>query len=118
MTVLAIQPAAVQVRTVEGVTGWLHGRASEALTTEVQLSVPQARLLEGPQAKVVHENSVPLREMPNSQAAEVGEPLAPGQTMQVLAVAGDWLHVDVPNMGQMGWIRWYYDGNHYIDPAQ
>ena len=92
--------------------------AAAALTTDVQPSELQARLLNHPQAKVVHHNGIPLREMPNSHAAQVGEPLAPGQTMQVLAVAGDWLHVDVPDIGQMGWVRWYYDGKQYIDQAQ
>ncbi len=118
VTVLAIRPEAVQVRTVEGVIGWIHAHAAEALTAEVQLSAPQASLINRPYAKVVHENSVPLREMPRSQAPQVGAPLAPRQTMQVLAVAGDWLHVGVPDTGRMGWIRWYYDGNQYIDQTE
>lgn len=118
VTVLALTPQAVQVRTSEGVTGWLHAGAAEALTLEAAPSVAASFVGEYVRATIVHANSIPLRAAPRSDAEAVGAPLAPGQALVVTGLRGDWLAVRVIDDGRQGWARWHYDGAMYIAVAE
>ena len=60
VTILNVQPQAVEVRTAEGVTGWIHAPASEALTVDVSPGEPQMRFIKRPDAQVVHTNAIPF----------------------------------------------------------
>lgn len=119
VTILAIEPRAVQVRTIDGVTGWLQAPAAEALTPEVVVTGDQARFTRpnNVPAHVIHRSPIPLRERPRSDAPTVNAAIAADQQLNVVGVRGDWLYVDVLLGGRQrrGWMRWYYDGSIYID---
>jgi Bacterial SH3 domain len=113
VTILGTDPQAVQVRTSEGVTGWIHAAAGDALAVESALPGEQMRFKPFSQAQIAHGRAIPLREHPRSTAPQRGELLESGQELTVLGVRGDWLRVYAP-AGE-GWVRWYYDDAQYID---
>jgi hypothetical protein len=114
VTILATEAQAVQVRTAEGLTGWIQAAVTEALTTPVAPSRDQARFMAYAQARIAEGYTIPLRESPRSTAATQVQPAKSGQEFLVMGVRGDWLRVFIPEVGE-GWARWYYDGAQYIE---
>jgi SH3-like domain-containing protein len=114
VTIMAIQDQAVQIRTSEGLTGWIQAAAAEALTPQVAPLGEQARFTPYSQARIAEGHTIPLRESPRSTAPVRGEPVKSGQELTVMGVRGDWLRVFSPDIGE-GWVRWYYDGAQYIE---
>ncbi|HET9223179.1 MAG TPA: SH3 domain-containing protein, partial [Roseiflexaceae bacterium] len=114
VTILATEDQAVQVRTSEGVTGWIRAAAADALTPQVAPLGEQARFTAYAQARIADGYTIPLRESPRSTAAVRGQPAKSGQELTVMGVRGDWLRVFIPEVGE-GWMRWYYDGAQYIE---
>jgi SH3-like domain-containing protein len=113
VSILAVEPQAVQVRTPEGVTGWIHAAAPAALSTRLAIGGEYARMLHTFQAQIAQGHAVPVRESPRSTANQRGDLLTPGQQVTVVSVRGDWLQV-YSDAGP-GWVRWYYDGTQYVD---
>ncbi len=116
VTILAIEPEAVQVRTPEGVVGWLHEPAEQALTADLREIGALRRYAAGVVVRVVWPNGIPVRVEPRSDAGKQLDRLAVGQGGLVQQALGDWLHIKLEN-GSTGWVRWYYDGNIYVDLA-
>jgi hypothetical protein len=114
VTILATEDQAVQVRTSEGLTGWVQAAAADALTSQIAPLGEQARFTAYAQARVADGYTIPLRESPRSTAAVRGAPIRSGQELIVMGVRGDWLRVFIPEVGE-GWVRWYYDGAQYIE---
>jgi SH3-like domain-containing protein len=117
VTILRITPTAVQVRTPEGVEGWIHEPAAEALTSDITVTGERARFSEGAHVQIVHPNGIPLRQAPASDAPKLLEQIDAGQQGTVQELRGDWLQI-VLDTGVAGWARWYYDEEQYIDIAQ
>jgi hypothetical protein len=115
LAILAIEPQAVQVRTPEGLTGWIHAPVAEVLSTRTTALGEQARPSASFQAQVAQGRSLPLREAPRSTAGQLGELLASRQEITVVGVYGDWMLVYAP--AGIGWVRWYYNGVQYVDGA-
>lgn len=112
VTILKVQAQAVQVRTSEGVTGWIQASAARALTT----TAPTTGWLRPwtTTARVQVANGVPVREEPRSGAAvrTYGSVARLGATFSVGMVRGDWMMVH--GSGSTGWVRWRYDGQMYV----
>ena len=117
VTVLATEARAVQVRTSEGVTGWIQAAAGDALTVQVAPVGEQARFTAYSQARIADGYTIPLRESPRSTAPVRGQPIKAGQEFTVMGVRGDWLRVFIPEVGE-GWVRWSYDGAQYIEAIE
>lgn len=119
LTILAIRPQAVQVRTSEGVTGWIHAPAATALTTRAAHTTEHIRFIDKG-AVVLAPRGLPLRTAPWSTAPNTAtERLKTGQRVTVLGRRGDWLRVhtlDLP-VNAIGWVRWQYDGARYMGVA-
>ncbi len=124
LVILAIRPQAVQVRTTEGVTGWIRAAAPTALTTRPALPSEHTRF--GVYwAQVVAPNGLILRQAPQSSAPKVVtvpkavDRLERGQPVLVLGRRGDWLRVllNGNEANGFGWLRWHYDGARYIEVA-
>jgi serine/threonine protein kinase len=113
VTVVAIEPAAVRVRTPEGVEGWIQTPAAEALTGDLAAPGPAERFGAGTRVAIVWANGIPLRQEPRSNATPLVEKLPAGQQGTVQEVLGDWLKVTLDDQ-TTGWARWYYDGRRYI----
>lgn len=120
LTILDIQPQAIQIRTEEGIEGWLHtspGRIyynlDEGDRVYYQKSDRPDYRRAGTRVSVVDSNGIPLRSEPGSSAAVVIDRMPPGQQGVVQELRGDWLRL-VLDDGTTGWGRWYYDGNVYI----
>jgi hypothetical protein len=116
VTILAIEPEAVQISTPEGVVGWLREPAEQALTADLSDIGVLARFTAGAEVRVVWANGIPVRADPQSSAAKLLEQLPAGQGGRVQQALGDWLEIQFEN-GSTGWVRWYYDGNIYVDLA-
>jgi hypothetical protein len=114
VTILTIEPAAVAVRTPEGVEGWIHEPAEKALTSDLTATAEQARFISGARARIVWPNGIPLRTQPSPKAPKILEQIKPGQECTVQELRGDWLLFALDD-GTTGWARWYYDGVEYID---
>jgi len=112
--ILAVAAQAVQVRTEEGVEGWIHEPAGDALTSDSAAQGERARFVPGVQVQVIWKNGIPLRVVPRSDAKKVREQLKAGQHGTVQQLLGDWLRI-VLDDGTSGWARWYYDGMRYVD---
>lgn len=118
VTIMAIEPSATQVRTADGVVGWVQAQTHAVVSPVVSVSDAQTRFSgNSGQAHVVHRSPIPLRDSPRSTAQSLGRPIEPNQELQVNAVRGDWVYVRLMVDGQerRGWMRWYYDGAIYID---
>ena len=115
LTILAIGARAVQVRTSEGVTGWIRAAAPTVLTARSAQAGETTPFMQNgwTEAQIVHPRGIALREVPRSTARRLGDPLKRGERVQVLGVRGDWLRVH--HNGSFGWARWYYDGARYIE---
>ncbi|MFL5800540.1 MAG: SH3 domain-containing protein [Roseiflexaceae bacterium] len=113
LTILAVETDAVQVRTEDGVEGWIREPAVQALTSH--LDVQGARKSFPPQARVRISltNGIPLRAEPRSDAAKLLDKLELGRAATVQELRGDWLKILLDD-GTSGWARWYYDGTQYI----
>jgi SH3-like domain-containing protein len=114
VTILAVQPGAVQVRTPEGIEGWIHEPAEAALTADLSATGEQAAFIVGARIQIVRTTGIPLRREANSKAQKVVEQLKAGQQATIQQVRGDWLMVKLDD-GTLGWARWYYAGERYID---
>jgi hypothetical protein len=114
ITILALASDAVQVRTAEGVEGWIREPAKLALTTDRSDSGILGRFTVGAEVRVVWPRGIPVRAEPRSTADKLLEQLRLGQGGTVLDVLGDWLKIELAT-GSTGWVRWYYDGQLYVD---
>jgi serine/threonine protein kinase len=114
--IMEIKPEAVQVRTPEGVIGWLHEPAEQALTADLSQIGALQRYATGVEVQVVWPNGIPVRVEPRSDAGKQLDRLAAGQGGLVQQVLGDWLYIQL-EQGKTGWVRWYYDGKIYVDLA-
>jgi hypothetical protein len=117
VTILAITQGAVQVRTPEGVEGWIHEPAERALTEDLTIPATSAVFVVGVRVRIVWPNGIPLRVQPDPNALKVLERLAPGQAGTLQELRGDWLLVALDD-GTAGWARWYYDDQIYVATAQ
>jgi serine/threonine protein kinase len=116
VTIEAIEADAVQVRTPEGVVGWLREPAEQALTADLSDIGVLQRFAAGAEVHVIWANGIPVRAGPRSGAEKLLEQLPAGQGGLVRQVLGDWLEIQLEN-GSNGWVRWYYDGKIYVDLA-
>jgi hypothetical protein len=116
VTILAIESQAVQVRTAEGVEGWIHEPADTALTTDLTRIGIQRRFNLGAAVRVLWSRGIPIRDAPRSTANKLLDQLQAGQGGAVREVLGDWLKLEFED-GSTGWARWYYDGEIYVDLA-
>jgi hypothetical protein len=116
VTIEEILENAVRVRTPEGVVGWLHEPAEQALTADLSDIGALQRFAAGAAVHVIWTNGIPVRAEPRSSAAKLLEQLPAGQGGSVRQALGDWLELQFDN-GSTGWVRWYYDGNIYVDLA-
>jgi Protein kinase domain/Putative peptidoglycan binding domain len=114
VTIVAIEPGAVQVRTPEGVVGWLHEPAEQALTADLSDIGVLQRFAAGVEVRVIWANGIPVRAEPRSGADKLIEQLPVGEGGRVQQALGDWLKIEFEN-GSTGWVRWYYDGKIYVD---
>jgi len=117
VTVLITTATAVKVRTEDDVEGWIHLPAAQALTSDPTAVGEQLAVAAGVEVQVVWSNGIPLRAAPRSDAPKVIPRLEPGRHATVQALRGDWVHV-VVGSDTRGWARWYYDGQHYLDPVR
>jgi hypothetical protein len=117
VNILATETQAVQVRTSEGLTGWIQAAAADALTTPVAPVGDQAHFMAYSQARIAEGYTIPLRESPRSTAATQVQPAKSGQELMVMGLRGDWLRVFIPEVGE-GWVRWHYDGAQYIEVVE
>jgi hypothetical protein len=113
VSILDIEPQAVQLRTPEGVTGWIHAAASQALSTQLAISGEYAQIIHASRAQIAQGHAVPVRAAPRSTASQRGDLLTPGQEVGAVSVHGDWLQIYAGT--EPGWIRWYYDGTQYVN---
>jgi hypothetical protein len=116
VTIEAIEAEAVRVRTPEGVVGWLHEPAEQALTADLGDIGVLGRFGPGADVRVIWTNGIPVRAQPRSTADKLVEQLPAGQGGSVRQALGDWLELQLEN-GSTGWVRWYYDGKIYVDLA-
>ncbi len=116
VTILAVEPAAVRVRTPEGLEGWIRVPVAEALTDDLAAQGEEARFGVGALVEIVWPNGIPLRQEPRINAAKLIEKMPAGQRGNVQEALGDWLKVTLEG-GTTGWARWYYDGERYINLA-
>jgi hypothetical protein len=116
VTILALAPGAVQIRTAEGIEGWIQEPAEQALTADLSDIGMLGRFSVGAQVRVIQPHKIPVREEPRSTASQRGALLAAGQGGTVLDTLGDWLKIELAD-GSTGWVRWYYDGQLYVDLA-
>jgi len=114
VTIIAIEPAAVQIRTPEDVVGWIHKQADLALTAAPPPIAEGSPYRPGARIKIVHPTGIPLREAPQPNAAKLVDQLKLDQQATINGVRGDWLKIMLDD-GTVGWARWYYDGTRYID---
>jgi hypothetical protein len=113
VTLLQLTAAAVEVRTPEGVTGWLQQPAAAILGREQPASGAVAGLGVGQPITVINPKGLPLRNEPQSQARKLREQIPQGEQATISAVRGDWLLIALKD-GSSGWARWYYDGAQYM----
>jgi hypothetical protein len=118
VTILDIQENAVQVRTPEGVEGWIQEPVDVAFTGDLSAIVDseRSRFMIGTRVQIVLSDGIPLRSEPASTAREI-EMLTAQQEAAVVDMRGDWLSVqfgDYP-YPQEGWVRWFYDEDVYVD---
>jgi len=122
VTILAIEEGAVCVRTEEGVEGWIREQTADALTHDLTVQGEQNRFSNGTcvQISLIEarpDDGIPLHTEPRSTADTVlPNDLAFREQAIVQEVRGDWLRITLDN-GTVGWARWYYDGDYYIDPC-
>jgi len=116
VSILAIEPSAVQVRTAEGVEGWIHKPAEDALTADLSDTGTLRHFSPGTQVRVVWSRGIPVRVAPRSNASKLLDQLKAGQGGAVQEALGDWLKIELDD-GSTGWVRWYYDGRVYVDLA-
>jgi SH3-like domain-containing protein len=104
-----------QVKTPEGVTGWLRVPAGDQSVVRADESAPAHRFADGAQVVVrtPEGHGIPLRAQPISTAPKVVALLPDGSGMTVLSELGDWLHLRTSD-GIEGWGRWQYDGAQYL----
>lgn len=117
LTIIAMTPRAVMVRTSDDVTGWIRASASSALITNVLTPGERGRFEGNSVVQVELRSGVPIRQSPRSTAPKLLEQLAFGQQALLLGVRGDWaqvMYVDDARRAQTGWARWYYDGTRYL----
>lgn len=120
LTIIAMTPKAVMVRTSDDVTGWLQAPAGTALLTNVFAPGERGRFEGNSVVQVDLRGGIPIRQSPRSTAPKLLEQLAFGQQALLLGVRGDWaqvLYVDDARRAQTGWARWYYDGTRYLSFA-
>lgn len=129
VTVRAWMPTAVEVETPEGLRGWIHQPASYVLTADLAIHGPVAKMV--PQwvqdeqysfwkrahVQVMWPNGLPLRSAPSSTADIIEQRVAHSSTGTVLRISGDWVQIALDG-GKTGWMRWYYDGTHYVEPQK
>lgn len=113
ITVLTIEPDALEVRTHDDVTGWLRD-AAPALSDDLVQPGERERFVLGQRVQVVWANGIPLRAEPRSTATRLRLDVAAGTPARVEELRGDWLRVTLDD-GMTGWLRWYYDGRIYVD---
>jgi serine/threonine protein kinase len=116
VTILAIEPAAVQIRTPEDVVGWIHKQADLALTAAPPPIAEGSPYRPGARIKIMRSTGIPLREAPQPNAAKLVDQLKLDQQATINDVRGDWLNITLDD-GTVGWARWYYDGTRYVDIA-
>lgn len=114
VTILALKDSAVQVRTDDQVEGWIHAPAAEALTGDLTPQGDRARFAPGARLRVVWPNGIPLRVGPHPDARKLREQVQSDTRGYVQQLLGDWLNVTLDD-GAAGWLRWYYDGQLYVD---
>jgi hypothetical protein len=117
LTILAMTPRAVMVRTSDDVTGWIQAPAATALTANVITPGERSQFQGNTVVQVELRNGVPLRRGPRSTAPKLLDQLMFGQEAMLLGVRGDWArvaYVDDARRTQVGWARWYYDGARYL----
>jgi hypothetical protein len=117
LTIVAMTPKAVMVRTSDDVAGWIHAPAVSALTTNVLMPGERARFEGSSMVQVELRSRVPLRRSPRSTAPKLLEQLVFGQKAMLLGVRGDWarvMYVDDARRAQTGWARWHEDGARYL----
>lgn len=114
VTIRAIAPNAVQVRTPEGVVGWLHERGELALSEDLTVAGEQAPFVVGARLTIIWPNGIPLRQEPAPDATKVRQQLRAGVEGALQELRGDWVLVELDD-GTIGWARWYYDGARYVD---
>lgn len=120
LTIIAMTPRAVMVRTSDDVTGWIQAPASTALITNVLTPGERGRFEGSSVVQVDIRGGIPIRQSPRSTAPKLLEQLAFGQQATLLGVRGDWaqiLYVDDARRAQTGWARWHYDGTRYLSFA-
>ena len=115
LTILAMQANAVQVRTSDDVTGWIHAPATRALTNAARMAGPRAAFSTARAVQVTLRNGIPMRTAPQSTATPLVGQLKPGQELRLLGVRGDWARVLLVSSWQTGWVRWHYDGARYVE---
>ncbi|MDQ5852248.1 MAG: SH3 domain-containing protein, partial [Chloroflexota bacterium] len=117
LAILAIRPAAVWVRTSDGVTGWIRAPAATALTPTAEMVGEPARYAGARFVQVVYRTGVALRRSPRSTAPKLLGRLDRGQIIELLGVRGDWVRVvfDDGRIRTIGWARWHYNGVRFID---
>lgn len=115
LAVLALQDDAVQVRTVDGVDGWLHGAPTDVLSAEPPIYAEQDNYASGTQVRFIWPNGIPLRNAPSSEAEKVVARVANETAATVTQQLGDWIEVTLEN-GTSGWARWFYNGTRYVVP--
>lgn len=115
LAVVGVQVNAVQVRTVDGVDGWLHGAPIDVITSEAPIYAEQDNYAVGTNVVFVWPNGIPLRNAPYFEADKVIEKIASGTAATVTQQLGDWVEVTLDNK-KPGWVRWFYDGKRYVVP--
>ncbi len=115
LTILKIMPTAVQVRTPEGVEGWIRQPITEVAAPDTSVSGDVTRFGPGVRVQISLPSGIPLRQDPSSTAAKLREQIAAGQQATMQELRGDWLKLTLDD-GLEGWGRWYYDGEQYIVP--
>lgn len=113
ITILAVGPDAVEVRTHDDVTGWLRD-AGAALSDDLAQQGERVRFAVRQRVQIVWANGIPLRAEPRSTATRLRADIEAGTQASVDEVRGDWLRVTLDD-GATGWLRWYYDGRIYVD---
>ncbi len=120
LTIVAMTPNAVMVRTSDDVTGWIQASAATALTANLMVPGERSQFQGSTVVQVGLRNGVPLRRSPRSTAPKLLDQLMFGQEATLLGVRGDWArvaYVDDARRTQVGWARWYYDGARYLSFA-
>ncbi len=113
VTLLQLTPTAVEVRTPEGVTGWIQQPAASVLWRDRPAAHALTGVVVGQPLTVISPKGLPLRDEPSSQASKLREQIPSGEQVTISAIRGDWLLVTLKD-GAGGWIRWYYDGAQYM----